>query len=1131
MGDRKTIAVIAAVALLLTAEISALRLNARSTDVQTTQVDIFSRNDHLLISRAIAAGEHTAIVLVAVKPGYETATRTEIAALGGKVTYEAAELGYIEARMPIDALSDLHSNDITVANIQALDQFGPSLEQVRSQTTGVTEAAPLPVFTPPPGLSQSNVYSGTKDVGQPVFLAQHPAYDGRGVVVGILERADLFSPFLQQGKDLAGHRAPKFLDVHMLVTPHTPTLLGGKNNEEVGWVDMHQEIIVKNHQFTYHGHVFGAPANGRYRVGSFRIDYSVYTRKWYQNVVHPTGTAYEKAGSFTVLWNQSTGTVWVNTNQNGSLADDTPMHDFGRDHDVGSIPVAVNWDVYGEAYPRGMRIPTHYPFIIKIDSADDFVWIGLMTSSHGEGVTTSIAGSRFFGRYDGMAPGARFLITYGDNGYSTDIEEMIDTARSGVDAISCQSGSDFAANQGDNVWNVILDRLVDYYKIPIACGASNAGPTIDSTLTPSDSNKVFAVGGYLAKDRLRADEGVIVSSEDSIAIYSGRGPRADGGFFPTFLAPTEALVGGPTTEPPQTIALTRQLPMGYTVFGGTSQATPMATGVIALLISAAKQQHIPYDPDRLRVALMSTARFLPHYLALDQGAGLLDVNAAWQALQKLATVNPISDTSNQPGIYERAGWHAGDIGERRLNFMFTSRRVLPESLPIRWIGNDGTFSSASSLSVGSSGATIRLTIHPVTSGVHSAILRIDDPSTGLMITERMCTIITSEKLDAYNEYTIERHVTVEHPGYRRFFVDVPPNTEVLAVHVFASASSYASVINPVTASMLVEVRGPVGDWLRQEGNGVNYPWAHNGRVWQHAYPHPKPGVYEITIKDVNPSTFYADPKQQTPLPPAQFTLRITAFSAHANVIAAELPLSGKLQITNTMASFHVHGLETALGTERTAEVTVDRHHPRRIFTINVPAGTTGVRAQIGIPSSKEADIDVYLFSCVDDKESVQETAAVSAALVQGKCTFRGAGNAWSGGVASVAFPQNAQDLTGKLPVGLWVTVVDTYRLPSYPVRISYTDTVINRKYGFMRILGQERYIHSGQSWEQPYTIARGAMVPAGRRLVALPGIAAAEGDTMWANITGRSWEQMANSHAAIQYNYDSLFTQVLPLPQ
>ena len=70
------------------------------------------------------------------------------------------------------------------------------------------------------------------------------------------------------------------------------------------------------------------------------------------------------------------------------------------------------------------------------------------------------------------------------------------------------------------------------------------------------------------------------------------------------------------------------------MFNGTSMASPQAAGAAALLISAAKQQNVQ-QPDQLRQAITSSARFLDsaRFGAYEQGNGLMNVAAAWNLLK------------------------------------------------------------------------------------------------------------------------------------------------------------------------------------------------------------------------------------------------------------------------------------------------------------------------------------------------------------------------------------------------------------------------------------------------------------------------------------------------------------------
>src|SRR5262249_37908132 len=92
-----------------------------------------------------------------------------------------------------------------------------------------------------------------------------------------------------------------------------------------------------------------------------------------------------------------------------------------------------------------------------------------------------------------------------------------------------------------------------------------------------------------------------------------------------------------------------RLPPGYRIAGGTSTATPVATGSVAMLISAAKQTGVKYDPCRIKQALMMSARYVPHLPAYKQGNGVIDVARAWEILKAMDAVKePVTITSRAP---------------------------------------------------------------------------------------------------------------------------------------------------------------------------------------------------------------------------------------------------------------------------------------------------------------------------------------------------------------------------------------------------------------------------------------------------------------------------------------------------
>jgi hypothetical protein len=169
-------------------------------------------------------------------------------------------------------------------------------------------------------------------------------------------------------------------------------------------------------------------------------------------------------------------------------------------------------------------------------------------------------------------------------------------------------------------------------------------------------------------------------------------------------------------KPPGKSAGVSPLPPGNAVAGGTSIAGAPATSVAALLTSAAKRARIHYDAERIRVAVISSARFLPAFQACRQRNSLTQVDAMWKVKPKLdAKRDPLTiegcaavETENaqyrnppfeRPGIFERGRWSPSRSGMRAGAFTRTFEQSEPVTFKLEWLRNNRVSEPADSISL------------------------------------------------------------------------------------------------------------------------------------------------------------------------------------------------------------------------------------------------------------------------------------------------------------------------------------------------------------------------------------------------------------------------------------------------
>ena len=900
--------------LLLLILVGAIVTSASSTAANRSKL---RKHDRLRLVEARAQGKREVTLLIASAPGANERVWHEMTRAGGRVQYRDDDVSYLRVKVPIDVVEVIARSP----NVEALNVDGSVVYVTQAPVESGNGNGPPNRITPPDAKTPAeNPYLPSREIGAPQFISAHPAFDGRGVVVALVDtNIDWLIPELQTAKTIDGKPTRKILDIRSAAASAIdPSDDDGRLSSYIT-LDMRDEVRAEGGVLVQKDVRFAVPADGVYRIGVIDERMNGNARGDLNLDENPSGSN----GLFTVVWNEKAGTVWVDTNQNHSFTDEKPLRDYGVSGDIG---------LFG-------KDPKSVGFAIQTAPAHQAVFIFPGISFHGTIVSGAAFGKGFFGgSLNGVAPEAQIVsVPFVGVAHSLLESLIVAVKHPQVDIVSAQAFYYVPMNDGGSTLATVCDRLVEKFKKPIFSGTANTAEAINSVHEGAASKKTIAVGSYINKETSRVNYGVETRQRDNIDVFSGRGPSETGAFKPDILAPTMSLTTSPRFLPSETYNNTYTLPAGYSVAGGTSTATPMAAAGTALLISAAKQSAIPYDAERLRWAITSSARYLPEYAAYHQGPGLFNVGAAWEALKRAkshvviesrAPVNTVlSKYFKEPhagsGIYEREGWKVGQEGKRTITFTRTTGGKAPITYALRWVGNDGTYSSPSTVTLPLGLAVgIGVTIGAKSPGVHSAVLNLDEINGLKAVHQVQTTIVAAEEFKSTDDFKITHTATLEWMHGRSYFFYVPPNSPSLNVEMTISTGN---------ARMLL-IR-PSGDshyeLATYSTGGCSY---RTGGSCSRAVVKPEPGVWEVIVENKN----------------TRGDSRFAARNQTTFTVAAEIPR--QTGPTNKIRA----GVTTTFS--------VDGSQPW-IYDLHVKPGTKNLVSAIEKVSQAGADIDLYLFDC------------------------------------------------------------------------------------------------------------------------------------------------------------------------
>jgi subtilisin family serine protease len=410
----------------------------------------------------------------------------------------------------------------------------------------------------------------------------------------------------------------------------------------------------------------------------------------------------------------------IDTDRDGDLAEEQLLFDYRLRHDVARLAEPAHIAVGANISPDGSRVSLLYD-----------------EGGHGTHVAGIVAA--FFGEgdpFNGLAPGAQILsikIGNGKFGGATthnSIMKGLDYAiRSGAQLVNISFGGSSFLGGGHELICEFINEAVSHTGLLICASAGNAGPALTTVGAPASARGAIAFGAALSPNTMETNYGVIAPRRLDLFGFSSRGPLLGGDLGVDFITPGAALSTLPTWH----------LARGEN-WNGTSMAAPQGSGCLALLVSAAMAEGIPYDPARVRRALRQTAHPLPHLLPVEQGAGLIQVADAFRALADLADREVTTFVVEGQGPYGSGGgyYNRNELHQEPFRLSFHVKPDFPEETPARrkadflktvnLVSSAPWLSVARQVAISGHGVSITVTLDPrqLTEGLNCGCVRALD---------------------------------------------------------------------------------------------------------------------------------------------------------------------------------------------------------------------------------------------------------------------------------------------------------------------------------------------------------------------------------------------------------------------
>jgi len=513
-------------------------------------------------------------------------------------------------------------------------------------------------------------------------------------------------------------------------------------------------------------------------------------------------------------------TVYIDTNQNGTFIDEKALKIYRESKEYALIS------------HKGKDLAL---VVVDIDPKGNYVQLANDISGHGTHVAGIMAAN---GTLKGIAPGAQLMVlkAVDRDGFANPkniVEAIRYAAIHGAHIINISLGQYQDVMPGQSDLARIVNEVVDKYGVVVVTAAGNTGPGINTVAAPADADSAISVGAFVSPRMWEADFGYQVP-DDSLYYFSSVGPRRDGAWYPTVIAPGSAVstVPGWMDHP-------------YMLTEGTSMAAPHVSGIVAHLLEAADKLGIKATPAFIKRVIEEGARDLRNFNVIEDGHGVLDAYGAWQQMKKLKEERKLTGTIFSPEYGSGPGVFAREYIPQRLMLRLTNQDT--KDYHLEWSSSSEWLKSELQTTYVLRGGEREIPILfdlPEKPGLYSGVLKGDDPAVPGVEIEIPVNIIIGEKIYKQRPYVYTAMNSLKPSQFARYFITVPDGTNYLE----AKLEIFPNTSGSFEGRARLHLIDPFGfeEEMSDYAGLAPYALARKNKAEALAFA-PEPGTWEVVV--------------------------------------------------------------------------------------------------------------------------------------------------------------------------------------------------------------------------------------------------------------------------------------------